>query len=172
MTEPYGNWIQEFVFFQGDLLLHFFHGYSINDDRFKETLTRKQAVYLGMIWLEDKDFPIQYPITLINGSILDGKLVKPKKEKKVHKIRPTKIYQPGQAKSKRILVYERDNYTCVSCGETCKSLLTLDHIIPKSRGGSNRIHNLQTMCRKCNSAKRNSIISNNNTLGQWIKFIK
>lgn len=36
-------------------------------------------------------------------------------------------------------------------------LMTCDHIIPKSRGGTSHIENLQTYCIICNSAKGNSI---------------
>lgn len=32
-------------------------------------------------------------------------------------------------------------------------LMTQDHIIPRSHGGSNDLFNLQTMCRKCNHTK-------------------
>lgn len=32
-------------------------------------------------------------------------------------------------------------------------MLTKDHIVPKSKGGSNRLDNLQTMCETCNRKK-------------------
>jgi 5-methylcytosine-specific restriction endonuclease McrA len=34
-------------------------------------------------------------------------------------------------------------------------LMTKDHIVPSSKGGSDHIDNLQTMCSKCNSKKGN-----------------
>lgn len=37
-------------------------------------------------------------------------------------------------------------------------LLTVDHIMPKSRGGSEKLHNKQPMCEKHNSQKGNKII--------------
>lgn len=36
-------------------------------------------------------------------------------------------------------------------------MMTQDHIIPRSRGGSNELENLQTMCANCNQAKGNSL---------------
>lgn len=33
-------------------------------------------------------------------------------------------------------------------------LMTKDHVIPKSKGGANDISNYQTMCKRCNEAKR------------------
>lgn len=35
------------------------------------------------------------------------------------------------------------------------TLMTKDHIIPKSKGGSNMVSNMQTMCEPCNKAKGN-----------------
>lgn len=51
----------------------------------------------------------------------------------------------------RLLVFERDEYACRSCGDTRR--LTVDHIKPESRGGPTRLDNLQTLCRSCNSRK-------------------
>jgi hypothetical protein len=39
-------------------------------------------------------------------------------------------------------------------------LFTMDHFIPQSKGGTNDLTNLQTMCAECNELKGNSFISN------------
>lgn len=54
-------------------------------------------------------------------------------------------------KPNRNRIYRRDNNKCVYCGSTKD--LTLDHIIPKSKGGPNNWMNLVTSCFKCNSKK-------------------
>lgn len=51
----------------------------------------------------------------------------------------------------RNAVYRRDQYRCLKCGDW--SDLTLDHVIPESRGGQASMDNLQTLCRVCNSKK-------------------
>jgi len=51
----------------------------------------------------------------------------------------------------RCHVYERDGHACVTCGS--QRDLTVDHIVPISRGGDNDIENLRTLCRSCNSRK-------------------
>lgn len=49
---------------------------------------------------------------------------------------------------------EKFNRTCVYCGK--KNVpLEREHVIPKSRGGSNRISNLVLTCKACNRAKNN-----------------
>lgn len=50
-------------------------------------------------------------------------------------------------------VYRRDNHECVYCGENNRKLLTLDHVVPQSKGGKNRWDNLVTACKKCNGEK-------------------
>ena len=51
----------------------------------------------------------------------------------------------------RKLIFIRDNYCCVKCGS--KKNLEIHHIIPHARGGSNRLENLQLLCRDCNRMK-------------------
>lgn len=50
-------------------------------------------------------------------------------------------------------IFKRDNGICVYCGTT--KHLTVDHIIPKSRGGQNSWENLITSCFGCNNRKDN-----------------
>ena len=50
-------------------------------------------------------------------------------------------------------IYRRDNYECVYCGSSYAKLLTLDHVIPQSKGGKNAWDNLVTACRSCNGEK-------------------
>jgi len=53
-------------------------------------------------------------------------------------------------------LYARDRNRCLYCGETFASIhLTRDHIIPKSRGGSDSWSNSATACRECNHKKAN-----------------
>jgi 5-methylcytosine-specific restriction endonuclease McrA len=48
-------------------------------------------------------------------------------------------------------IFKRDNFQCQYCG-TGKEL-TLDHIIPSSRGGQHTWINLVTACKSCNTRK-------------------
>jgi len=51
---------------------------------------------------------------------------------------------------------EEYNYRCAYCGQGLSSnTITIDHVIPLSRGGSNYIDNLVPACRLCNSKKHN-----------------
>lgn len=58
------------------------------------------------------------------------------------------------SQSKRQRVYERDNFECQLCGKpVIEEELTLDHIVPLSKGGSSWITNLQTAHYACNQTK-------------------
>ncbi len=48
-------------------------------------------------------------------------------------------------------VLRRDHHTCQYCGS--RKNLTLDHVIPKSKGGTHTWDNVVTACSSCNSRK-------------------
>lgn len=74
---------------------------------------------------------------------------------------------------------KENNYTCRRCGQKAEFIykrhnssgfnygynvetgidhLTLDHLIPKSIGGSNSMKNMQVLCQNCNGLKGSSIV--------------
>jgi len=56
----------------------------------------------------------------------------------------------------RSSIYERDKGICQYCEKKINKFdATLDHIIPKSRGGRNNWNNIVFCCKKCNDKKRN-----------------
>jgi len=48
----------------------------------------------------------------------------------------------------------RDDYRCAYCGVRGDRSMTVDHVIPKSRGGLSTFENLVASCSECNSRKR------------------
>lgn len=65
-------------------------------------------------------------------------------------------YRPVPRKPSKIAIFKRDKYCCQYCGS--KKKLTLDHVVPKSRGGDNSWENLVTACEPCNLKKGNMLI--------------
>lgn len=51
-------------------------------------------------------------------------------------------------------VFVRDDFTCAYCGRTDRRL-TIDHIIPKSKGGTSSFENCVASCKPCNNKKNN-----------------
>ena len=56
-------------------------------------------------------------------------------------------------------VFIRDNYTCQYCGENAESI---DHVTPKSKGGSHEWSNVVACCKKCNLIKADKFIKQTN----------
>ena len=58
-------------------------------------------------------------------------------------------------REKRLAIYLRDGLACVYCGESVETAapLTLDHLRPYSKGGTNTATNLVTACHRCNSSR-------------------
>ena len=63
--------------------------------------------------------------------------------------RPASREHLSASKRKRVLL--RDKGRCVKCGS--KKNLEIDHVVPLARDGSNRLENLQLLCRDCNRMK-------------------
>lgn len=54
----------------------------------------------------------------------------------------------------RVTLYARDRNLCAYCGNVfTANQLTIDHVIPKAKGGNNTWSNCVTACRKCNHHK-------------------
>jgi len=55
-------------------------------------------------------------------------------------------------------VFIRDNFTCQYCGRQVNDL-TIDHVIPRSRGGQHTWENLVSACKPCNHRKGGKTLS-------------
>lgn len=83
-----------------------------------------------------------------------------KTEKGKEKIRELKYIRRNKKAGKLDLQawnekLERLDYKCQICGT--RERITIDHIIPLTKGGTNHIDNLQPLCHSCNSSKGNKI---------------
>jgi 5-methylcytosine-specific restriction endonuclease McrA len=56
---------------------------------------------------------------------------------------------------KRLAIYLRDGCACVYCGASVEegTQLTLDHLKPHTKGGTNDAYNLVTCCKPCNDSR-------------------
>jgi len=62
-----------------------------------------------------------------------------------------RVYRAKVPYSKRNVIY-RDRFTCQFCGIVDQKL-TIDHVIPKSRGGKSSFDNCVAACKPCNNTK-------------------
>ena len=56
----------------------------------------------------------------------------------------------------RKAIFTRDNGRCQYCGSSAESI---DHVVPRSRGGEHVWPNVVACCRRCNTAKANRLLS-------------
>jgi 5-methylcytosine-specific restriction endonuclease McrA len=67
----------------------------------------------------------------------------------------TYVRVPRDAHSRKITrraIFARDEWTCQYCGNE-RGTLTIDHVIPRSKGGSSAWDNIVTCCAPCNRRK-------------------
>ena len=60
-------------------------------------------------------------------------------------------------KISRRALFARDDWRCVYCG-TASGRMTLDHVVPRSRGGDSVWENVVTSCAPCNLRKGNRLL--------------
>lgn len=61
----------------------------------------------------------------------------------------------------RFAIFRRDGFRCCYCNRIVKdgAVLTLEHIVPLSKGGTWSADNLLTACESCNQGKADSLLS-------------
>jgi len=64
--------------------------------------------------------------------------------------RYVRVPYPAQVPLSRRAVFTRDGSTCVYCGSSATSI---DHVVPRSRGGTHTWDNVVAACRRCNHTK-------------------
>lgn len=78
-------------------------------------------------------------------------------------------YQQGETYGyydNRYYVFDRDNYTCQVCNKSKDKILHTHHIIYKSKGGSNKVSNLITICTECHTSENHK---EGSILWKWMK---
>ena len=58
----------------------------------------------------------------------------------------------------RRAVFARDRWTCQYCGSRSSSSLTVDHVVPRSKGGPSSWDNIVTSCAPCNRRKGDALL--------------
>lgn len=62
----------------------------------------------------------------------------------------------------RFKTFLRDKFTCQYCGRSSPEvILEIDHVLPVSKGGTDKDDNLVTACRECNKGKADLKITGN-----------
>ncbi|HEY9296586.1 HNH endonuclease [Microcoleus sp. MOSTC5] len=65
---------------------------------------------------------------------------------------------PASRRNKRRQLLELYGNRCHWCNKSMqKSERTIEHLLPKSRGGSNALSNLRLACFSCNNSRGNSL---------------
>jgi 5-methylcytosine-specific restriction endonuclease McrA len=106
-----------------------------------------------MSWLGKANIIENYPLEVFSIKTVNKVFYAPMV------IRVNMKYEYLYAKSpNRLAIFIRDNYVCAYCGKICSTdEVTIDHIIPKSKGGKWTWENLVTACVECNRKKKDNI---------------
>ena len=66
----------------------------------------------------------------------------------------------GKVRCTRKNLFLRDDNICQYCGIKCtQKNITVDHVVPRSKGGPHTWENLVTSCQQCNISKSNKLLN-------------
>lgn len=116
------------------------------DYSYLNTVSWKRAVTLI---IKGKTEAIKYTDKVIN--CINGTVIKIPSVMKLIKV--IRIIYRNKIPYSKTNVMMRDHHMCGYCGST--KTLTIDHVIPVSRGGKTTFENCVTACRECNLKKKN-----------------
>ena len=124
-----------------------FNNRSIPEGWFAPSIQHKLETHLRLIEKLKKILPVT-EITVEVASFDQQKLQNPE-------IKGVE-YQQGELQGYEVREYllEKWKHKCAYCGKS-NLPLEIEHIIPKSRGGTDRVSNLTIACHKCNQKKGN-----------------
>lgn len=78
----------------------------------------------------------------------------------VRLVKIVKVVFNKKVKYSKKNVIVRDKYVCQYCGKRfSRDQLTIDHVIPRCRGGKSTFKNTVTACKKCNVKKGDKLLS-------------
>lgn len=127
---------------------HIMHGGTGGDDRDDFILSRRAGVSSGAQWSRVKAAVLSVFTLGANGyeptDALLGFVGRRFASRAGRPFIPTEI---------RRAVFERDGYLCVLCRS--EDRLSIDHIVPFSRGGPDTEQNLRVLCMPCNIRRGN-----------------
>jgi 5-methylcytosine-specific restriction endonuclease McrA len=94
-----------------------------------------------------------------NGHFLHAQRVAMRLPSVIRLLEYRRIPHQSRALSRKNILL-RDRNTCQYCGVVLPaSELTLDHVVPRSRGGASTWENLVACCHSCNRKKGNSLLN-------------
>ncbi len=97
------------------------------------------------------------PLNIVQGRRAIVLLLKDRAQRLSEKVIRLRFYvsmplsRTAREKPTKAAIYRRDNNTCQYCGSTRS--LTIDHLIPRCRGGADTWENLALACAACNTKK-------------------
>jgi 5-methylcytosine-specific restriction endonuclease McrA len=90
-------------------------------------------------------------------TLISRRMVNEERQRKSGATRQARLREKGGGDPERwaairVPILIRDEYMCAYCGRKAD---TVDHVIPKSKGGTEEKTNLVACCKRCNSVKNN-----------------